>query len=147
MKYTLPVFLMLALHIVLLRVDAYSVPHVDSFMHFAGGITLSVLVCGVLSGAVKLRWILPPGRLLLFVLVFSLVTTGAVFWEFFEWTLDTIMGTRMQPSLGDTMKDLLLGQFGAIVYALAVISSIERRSPALHNPPGIQPSAIKQTNS
>ena len=147
MKYALPVFLMLALHIVLLRIDAYSVPHVDSVMHFAGGIALGVLVCGVLSGAVKLGWILPPGRLLIFILIFSLVTTGAVFWEFFEWSADTIMGTRMQPSMGDTMKDLLLGQFGAIVYALAVISSIERRSPALHNPAGIQPSAVKQTNN
>ena len=147
MKHTLPVLFMLALHVILIEFDAYTAPHVDSVMHFTGGIALGILIFGLLSYAVKLRWILPPGRLLLFILIFSLVTTGAVFWEFSEWTLDTILGTRMQPSLGDTMKDLLLGQFGAIVYALAVISSIERRSPALHNPAGIQPSAVKQTNS
>jgi len=146
MKYTLPVFLMFALHMVLLRVDAYSAPHVDSFMHFAGGITLGVLVCGVLSGAVKLGWILPTGRLLLFVLIFSLVTTGAVFWEFFEWSADTLMGTRMQPSIGDTMKDLLLGQFGATVCAFAVIRSLARRSSVRQDPVGNQPAALKHTS-
>ena len=146
MKYTLPVILMLALHMVLLRIDAYSAPHVDSFMHFAGGITLGVLACGVLSGAVKLGWILPPGRLLLFVLIFSLVTTGAVFWEFFEWSADTIMGTRMQLSIGDTMKDLLLGQFGAIVCAFAVINPFEKRSPVLQDPMGSEFAPVKTTH-
>jgi len=137
---------MLALHMVLLRIDAYSVPHVDSFMHFVGGITLGVLVCGVLSGAVKLGWILPPGRFLLFVLIFSLVTTGAVFWEFFEWSVDTIMGTAMQPSIGDTMKDLLLGQLGATVYALAVISSAEKRTPVLQAQIASELAALKTTH-
>ena len=146
MKYTLPVFLMLALHVVFLRVDAYSAPHVDSFMHFAGGITLGILICGVLSRAVKLGWILPPGRLLLFILIFSLVTTGAVFWEFFEWSADTLMGTRMQPSIGDTMKDLLLGQFGAIVCAFAVISSSKKRSPILQDPIGSELATVKTTH-
>lgn len=146
MRYALPVLLMIGLHTVFLRVDAYSAPHADSVMHFAGGITLGILICGLLSHAVRLGWILPPGRLLLFVLIFSLVTTGAVFWEFFEWTIDTIIGTRMQPSMGDTMKDLLLGQFGAIVCAFAVINSIKHRSPVLQNPVGIQPAAPKQTN-
>ena len=147
MRHTLPVLLMLALHAVLIGFDAYTAPHVDSVMHFTGGIALGILVFGLLSYAVKLRWIPPPGRLLLFILIFSLVTTGAVFWEFSEWILDAILGTSMQPSLGDTMKDLALGQFGAVVYALAVTSSIERRSYALHNPAGIQPSAVKQTDS
>ena len=141
MKYTLPVFLMLALHVVFLRVDAYSTQHVDSFMHFAGGIALGVLFSGALSRAVELGWILPPTRLLWFVLIFSLVTTGAVFWEFFEWSVDTIMGTSMQPSIGDTMKDLLLGQIGATVSAFALIRSIERRSPVGQDAAGHQPAS------
>ena len=133
MKYALPVLLLLALDVLLLRVDAYSVPHVDSFMHFAGGITLGILVYGVLARAVELGWILPPGRLLLFVLIFSLVTTGAVFWEFFEWSLDKLIGTMNQRSITDTMKDLLLGQCGAAVCALAVIRSLEDRRPLAQN--------------
>ena len=40
MKYALPVFLMLALHIVLLRIDAYSVPHVLHSAHLGDDISV-----------------------------------------------------------------------------------------------------------
>ena len=146
MKYTLPVLLLLALDILLLRVGAYSVPHVDSCMHFAGGITLGIFIYGLLSRAIELGWVLPLGRFLMFVVIFALVTTGAVFWEFFEWSLDQTIGTRMQRSIDDTMKDLLLGQIGATVYASVVINSFNRRPSLSQNPPGKQTALLGQTN-
>jgi len=52
----------------------------------------------------------------------------------------------MQPSIGDTMKDLLLGQLGATVYALAVISSAEKRTPVLQAQIASELAALKTTH-
>lgn len=145
MRYALPILVLFALHAAFLLFGAYSVPHLDSVMHFGGGVALGTLICGLLSRAVRIGWLLPPRRLLLFVLIFSLVTTGAVFWEFFEWTVDTIMGTTMQVSMGDTMKDLLLGQLGAIVYAFAALSPRAHRIPVFQDTVETQ-SATYRTN-
>ena len=49
------------------------------------------------------------------ILVFTCTTTVAVFWEFFEFSLDAILGTGFQNSIGDTLKDIVLAMLGAMV--------------------------------
>jgi hypothetical protein len=117
MKFYLPLAVLLLLHPVFLFFGTYSIPHLDSAMHLAGGMALGMFVLGILACAVSRGWCPDPGRYLALVLVVSLVTTGAVCWEFYEWVSDRVFGTRLQHSVADTVKDLLLGLLGGVLYA------------------------------
>jgi hypothetical protein len=117
MKFALPLTLLMILHTFFILVNAYAIPHLDSAMHFAGGITLGMFIMGLLGLAIGRGWCPDPGRILLFLLLVCLVTTGAVTWEIYEWLSDRYLDTHFQVSLADTMKDLVLGMAGATVYA------------------------------
>lgn len=119
MKYYYPIVGLLVLHVVFLALDTYSsARHLDSVMHLAGGIALGMFVLGVLACTVSRGWCPDPGQHLAIVLVVSLVTTGAVCWEFYEWISDAFFGTRLQLTVVDTVKDLLLGLLGGVLYAV-----------------------------
>jgi len=117
MKHYLPLIVLIVLHAVFLFFDLYSISHLDSVMHLAGGIVLAMFLYGFLASAIGRGWCPDPGKLVSAVLVVSLVTTGAVCWEFYEWISDYLFDTRLQPSVTDTVKDLLLGLLGGILYA------------------------------
>jgi hypothetical protein len=87
-------------------------------MHLLGGVALAILVSGLLVQAVGNGWCPDTGRLITLVLVISLVVTGAVFWEFYEWMSDWFLGTHFQADLDDTMKDLVFGLLGGAGYAV-----------------------------
>lgn len=123
MKYSFPLLLLMTLHSAFLLTNAYTVPHLDSAMHFSGGICLGIFISGLLDLAVTRGWCPDPGPSLRFLLVISLVVTGAVCWECYEWLSDHYLDTRFQVSLGDTMKDLVLGMTGAVVYARVTLRS------------------------
>lgn len=118
MKFYVPLAVLLLLHAVFLLLDAYSMPILDSVMHLAGGIALGMFVFGMLACAVSRGWCPDPGQLLALVLVVSLVTTGAVCWEYYEWVSDRYFGTHFQLTVADTVKDLLLGMLGGVLYAV-----------------------------
>lgn len=120
MKYSIPLVIVLVLHVVFLVVDAYAIPHLDSFMHLAGGVVLGLFVHGLLSCIISRGWLPDPGRVLMLLLIVTLVVTGAVCWEFYEWLSDTFFGTHLQWSVTDTIKDLFLGMCGGIIYVLVV---------------------------
>ena len=123
MKFALPLSLLMILHSVFLLLGAYSRPHLDSVMHFAGGIALGIFVFGLTGHAIRKGWCPDPGRMIQLVLIVSLVATGAVCWEIYEWLSDAYLGTHFQPSLDDTVKDLVLGLAGGIVYAAMVFAA------------------------
>lgn len=125
MRFAIPLFLLLALHAVFLMLDAYTITHLDSAMHFAGGITLGMFVTGLVGQAVGRGWCPDPGRLLLPLLVVSLVTTGAVCWEIFEWLSDAFLGTHYQLTLDDTIKDLVLGLAGGVAWVSVSGATVE----------------------
>ncbi|HSG12108.1 MAG TPA: hypothetical protein VLB10_10220 [Gammaproteobacteria bacterium] len=116
MKNYLPLAVLLVLHVIFLWLDLYKITHLDSVMHLAGGIALAMCLYGVLASAMDKGWCPDPGKLVSAVLVISLVTTGAVCWEFYEWISDRVFGTVLQPSVNDTVKDLLLGLLGGVLY-------------------------------
>lgn len=130
MKSTLPLLAILALHALFIKNNTYSIDHVDSLMHFAGGIALGIQVAGLLSFAVRRQWCPSPGSLLDAVLIISLVTSGAVAWEFYEWLSDHFLGTLLQLTVDDTIKDLAFGVAGGAVSALLHHSARTRRSYA-----------------
>lgn len=116
MKNYLPLSVLMVLHVVFLSLDLYSVTHLDSVMHLAGGIVLAMCLYGFLVSAIDKGWCPDPGKILSALLVVSLVTTGAVCWECYEWLSDRLFDTHLQPSVTDTVKDLLLGFLGGALY-------------------------------
>lgn len=117
MKNYYPLLILLLLHTAFVFLNVYSISHVDSAMHLLGGAALAMLVSGLLAQAVGNGWCPDTGRLITLVLVISLVATGAVCWEVYEWISDRLLGTHFQFDLDDTMKDLVLGLLGGTVYA------------------------------
>ena len=117
MKHYYPLVILLLLHTAFVFLNVYSISHVDSVMHLLGGVALAMLISGLLVQAVANNWCPDIGRLVTLVLVMSLVATGAVWWEVYEWMSDRFLGTHFQAGLNDTMKDLVLGLLGGAGYA------------------------------
>ncbi|MBN1878222.1 MAG: hypothetical protein JXA33_28645 [Anaerolineae bacterium] len=109
--------LVFATHLFIDRVlNAYEWwPPIDSPMHFSGGLAIAFFVSRCFQTLP--RQDVPKGRLAILelLLVGSLTATTAVLWEFAEFSLDQLFGTNVQVSLANTMKDMALGIFGAVV--------------------------------
>ena len=118
MKYALPLAILIVLHVVFLLIDAYSIAQLDSLMHLIGGFLLGFFVYGVLNCMISSNWLPDPGRVIMQLLIVSLVATGAVCWEFFEWFSDAFFSTSFQLSVNDTIKDLFLGMLGGSIYVV-----------------------------
>lgn len=93
-------------------------PDIDVPMHFLGGLAIAFFFSGCFRTLP--RQDVPAGRLavLELLLIGSLTATAAVFWEFTEFTMDQLLGTNVQVSLTNTMKDLAMGISGAILFVL-----------------------------
>lgn len=90
--------------------------HVDSVFHLAGGLLTAFAAVAV--GRVYTTWwkrIPEPARALIVVCVVASIGVG---WELFEFLSDYFLGTTHQPSLADTMKDLVLDSAGAVLLTL-----------------------------
>lgn len=87
----------------------------DAFLHFISALAFGLigfLLLFIYYVHNKLK--LPKGIILFFTFFFSL-GVGAL-WEIIEYGIDNFLGTNMQVgSLDDTMIDLLLNGFGAVV--------------------------------
>lgn len=83
----------------------------DSVTHFSGGAALSYFLLDLFDSADDFIGHIPrPVRMLL---VFSCVSTAAIFWEFYEFLSDYFLATNMQFGLEDTMSDLFFGLLGS----------------------------------
>ncbi len=111
--------IVLALHTFLTITGGYYWwAHVDKIMHVLGGMSIALSGLAVIDfyttgGELKIS-----NRLITATIVLGLVALAAVSWEFLEFTLDHIASTHMQPSLADTMEDILAGLCGAGVIIL-----------------------------
>ena len=65
------------------------------------------------------------------VSVFALTVTVAVFWEFAEFLLDQTVGSNLQVSLANTMKDLAMGVSGAAVVTAWRVRGLRPHAAAL----------------
>jgi|GEM_PF-1115713 len=79
----------------------------DKLTHFATGILVASLVAmGLLIILKYSKTIRIPNKWLAFF-VFVAVLASEVFWEVFEFAMDSAVGTNMQHSLVDTINDIL----------------------------------------
>lgn len=93
-----------------------ALPRLDLAMHFAGGLAAAFFF----SRALALRRELWPSHPLSSrreaVLVLVLTLAVALLWELAEFSSDRLFGTQEQLGTADTLRDLLAGMLGAIVY-------------------------------
>src|SRR6266571_3295445 len=89
-------------------------PYVDPAMHFLGGVAAAFFLRHACSLVPVLLG--SPSPLALDLLAFGLTCTLALCWEFAEFFADQYFGTQMQRGVPNTMRDLLLGTFGAAFY-------------------------------
>lgn len=117
------------------------IPWWDTMLHTTSGIILGVigfmfvyLLNKSYSNSIKLS----PFFVVMFAFCFA-VTMG-VFWEFFEFSADRILGTNMQkfrfPELGqdglvDTMTDLFVDAVGALITSIIGYFYIQKKNDVL----------------
>jgi uncharacterized membrane protein YGL010W len=92
--------------------------HTDTIMHFLGGASIAAASAEaghLLERSGKLSM---QSRFVRACILIAFTALAAVAWEFFEFTLDHTFGLAMQPSLADTMKDLLAGLLGGSTISL-----------------------------
>lgn len=93
-------------------------PYYDKIAHLVSGITVSILAFAIVllldrfSRLNLSRWMIVG-----FIIIAAMAMEG--FWEIYEWTFDTILGTNLQHGLDDTMLDMIFVLIGSIVVALA----------------------------
>jgi hypothetical protein len=103
-------------------------PYVDPIMHFSGGLAIAFFCSRACLLSPELFG--KPSRLGIDLLAFGLTCGAALFWEFGEFIGDQVKGTHVQRGLGNTMRDLLLGTLGAIVFIVGarVVRSSKKSS-------------------
>ena len=122
-KTFFPPFFILVIHTLLSYVDAYHIyDWVDIPMHFFGGVSVGImytLIIKELQASKHINYLRPT---FYFVIVLSLVGTTAVGWELYEFIWDFFFHIGGQPSLADTMIDMILGLVGGVCGFLYTIS-------------------------
>lgn len=96
-------------------------PPVDIPLHLAGGFAIAFFCSGAIDILHRRELIAAgdcPVRLLL---IFGLVCSAAVFWEFAEWIADHTIGTSCQVGLDDTILDMFCGVIGGLAFILGLI--------------------------
>ena len=91
-------------------------PPLDIPFHFLGGVVITYFYRIAIRHSQKLLGEIPfPIQVLL---AFTCTGTTTILWEFYENLLDFFVGTHMVRGLQDTITDLFLGLFGALVFSL-----------------------------
>ena len=103
-------------------------PPIDIPMHFLGGFAMAFFLAGALRMFTDRALIRPPEPILRLLLIFALVCTAALFWEFAEWISDHFFGTNCQMNdLNDTLLDQLMGLLGGLAFLLPQLPAALRR--------------------
>lgn len=107
-------------HLIALRVlHLYTLfPSVDMPFHYIGGLSIAYTASKILEHLESEKITAPLPRTIFLMLLLSLTATIAVFWEFAEFISDQVLGTRLQPSIANTMQDQFLGILGGATWAL-----------------------------
>ncbi len=117
-KLVIPPLAVLVIHIIATVIGWYeAIWYFDKPMHFIGGIAIAISAYYLIAyfeqaGKLQISW--KPLRILA---ITSIVALSAVSWEFMEFYLDSISYSVMQPSVRDTITDLVMGVLGGMITA------------------------------
>lgn len=92
-------------------------PNVDIPFHYVGGFSIAYTCSRVLFYLESEKITAGLHKALFLLLLLSLTTTVAVFWEFGEFLSDQFLNTSLQPSIANTMQDQFLGILGGSTWA------------------------------
>jgi len=108
-------------------------PYVDPIMHFLGGAAAAYFLrrLAELSPAMVGR----PSKLGHDLLAFGLCCVAALIWEFGELASDIFLGTNIQRSAPNTLRDLALGASGGFA-VLLLLRALRRSSREDRNASG-----------
>ncbi len=102
--------------------------------HFSGGVAICVPIYIILKWAKANKFISTSSKYFDFLLLTMAAICIASFWEFYEFTVDKFFPGQFvaQPSVNDTMKDMMMGFAGALVFVLAwhIWTSFKQQSVA-----------------
>lgn len=89
-------------------------------VHFLGGLSISVPIFIVLKWAKANKFISTSNKWFDFLLIVMSAMCVATFWEYYEYASDKFFpGPYLsQPSVDDTMKDMIMGMLGSISFVL-----------------------------
>ncbi|TSC84915.1 MAG: hypothetical protein G01um101413_299 [Parcubacteria group bacterium Gr01-1014_13] len=114
--------------------EAYLLYSIDTLAHFLGGLAIAYSAHYALSMIEKKHWITIKKNILRCGIIFSIVMTIAVWWEFYEFLYDYFADTSsysylflMQPSVSDTIKDFYMATFGAIVFCIGILHQAKKK--------------------
>ena len=112
--------------------EFYILYSIDTLAHFLGGLAIAYSAHYALSLIEKKHWITIKKNILRCGIILSVVMTIAVWWEFYEFLYDYFIDTSsylfiMQPSLSDTVKDLYMGMFGAVVFCIGILYRVRKK--------------------
>jgi hypothetical protein len=93
-------------------------PYVDPLMHFAGGAAAAFFFRQ--ASAIATEALGTMRDVALDLVGFGLACACAVLWEIGEFASDQVLGTHVQRSLENTMRDLLMGVTGAVLVLVAL---------------------------
>lgn len=106
-------------------------PDLDIPMHFAGGVAIAWFFHRAGVNASQAGWLAPFHGATHALLVFALVGTTTVLWEFAEFLSDRYLGTHAQAGLEDTLLDMLFGGLGGFALLLCLLWKSRSRSITL----------------
>ena len=100
-------------------------PIYDKFGHFFGSVTIALLsfvYVAIIGRYSKIKF----DRLntFIFIIIFTMALGGL--WEIGEFVSDQLLGTMNQPSLADTMYDLIFDLIGGIFIAILSYINFEK---------------------
>lgn len=103
----------------------YLIPGYDHLTHFVSSVLVSFLAFVVIY-ILDEYWdgLHMDIYAMAFVVVIFTMAMGVV-WEFLEWSIDLVFGTREQWGLQDTMRDLLVDTIGGIIMAFGGVKLIK----------------------
>ena len=114
-KIFIPPFIVLLVHVAATILEWYeAVWWLDKPLHLLGGIAVGIssyylIVYFINNDKLQVNW-----KPLLLLAIFAATALSAVSWEFMEFYLDQQVHIVMQPSVYDTITDLIMGMLGGM---------------------------------
>ncbi len=101
--------------------DAYiAYPWLDMPTHFCGGLAVCYFYLVAIAHGESRTGPVPP--IIHWLAALGLTAITAVGWEFFEYSCDVLLGTKMNLGVSDTLSDLFFGLLGgAVMVAFAAL--------------------------
>ncbi|MDO8626249.1 MAG: DUF1653 domain-containing protein [Candidatus Magasanikbacteria bacterium] len=93
----------------------------DTPLHFFGGASVAMAMFIFIKILERAKLLEIKNSLVRILIILVSVMAVTVLWEGYEFLSDTLRGTVFQPSVWDTMKDLILGALGGMLLATGLV--------------------------